>query len=177
MTTLIHLNHAKTSSSASGWSVLFLLLACVFIGAVCWNYFNTQREISALTLELQHLTQPKKNLRTSKVSSSNNGKDDGQAKAVHRALAEINTPWHDVFKALESANQESIKLLSFEPSATTQQVRLSATALSVDDMMAYVNRLATQSTLRQVRIISHEATNINGVSAIVFHVEAQWPVK
>ena len=177
MITPINLNHAKSNAIASGWQAVLLLLGCAFASILCWHYFSVKHEISILEAELLQLTQSKKDIKTTKAASLANVKEDTQAKAIQLAWSEINIPWAALFKALESANGENIKLLSFEPNASTQQVRITAIAFNVDAMMAYMNRLNSQAVLRQVRIGSHETTEVNGTPAIAFHVEAQWRIK
>jgi Tfp pilus assembly protein PilN len=170
----IHLNHAKSSHAANGWAIALLVSGCVLSAILFWHYLNLSSAINLLQTELQQLTLPKQTLRAAKAASSNNAKESAQAVAIQAAIVDIKTPWQHLLNPLEAATNDDIKLLSLESNAKTKQLRLSAVTLTIDRMMAYINRLSAQPTLQQVRLVSHEAMNANGTPAITFNVEALW---
>ncbi|HPH08554.1 MAG TPA: hypothetical protein PLJ94_07740 [Methylotenera sp.] len=176
MMTSIYLNHAKTKAF-SGWSVAILLIGCILSGALIWHYTNLSIQISALEAERQRLMQPKQTAFVTKGNSLVHAKENTQTTAIISAIADIKLPWLTLFKTLEASINEDIKLLRLEPNANSKRLRLKAIAFNLDAMMAYVNRLSKQADLRQVHLVSHEATDVNGTPAVAFHVEAQWHVK
>ena len=170
----INLNHANSSHAASGWAIALLVSGCLLSGLLFWHYLNVSSQVSALQAELQQLTQAKPMPRITKAASTAHAKESAQALGIQTAMANIKTPWQRLFKPLEAATHDDIKLLNIESNATTKQLRLSAVTLTIDRMMAYINRLSAQPTLQQVRLVSHEAINVNGTPAIAFNVEAIW---
>ena len=97
-----------------------------------------------------------------------------EAEAVNGAIRDIVIPWPLLWKALEAANDDGVQMLVLEPNVKTRTVRMSLIALNHAAMWAYLKNLNQQSVLQYVRLISSEATDVNGQHAVAFLVEATW---
>ena len=67
-------------------------------------------------------------------------------------------------------------MLTFEPNAKTRNLRLKLVALDKAAMWAYMHNLNQQNILKEIRLISNEAVDLNGQPALEFLVEAKWPI-
>ncbi len=99
---------------------------------------------------------------------------DASSEAVRTAIQNIVIPWASLLKALEAANQDKVKMLVLEPNAKTRTVKLNLIALDQASMWAYLESLRAQHILQEVRLVSNESVDVNGVPALAFRVEAKW---
>lgn len=100
--------------------------------------------------------------------------------AVNHAIGQLNLPWLDLFDAVErtlstlSAPSTRISLLSLEPDAASQILRIQAEAKSADDMLDFVAALAAESFFRSAILIRHEINANDPNKPYRFTLEAQW---
>ena len=76
-----------------------------------------------------------------------------QVLSVTRALQ---TPWSELLAALEGAASPSVALLSVEPAAAQETVRLTAQARDPQAMLNYLAVLQADRRLSRVVLIAHE---------------------
>lgn len=99
---------------------------------------------------------------------------DEEAAAVNAAVERLNLPWRDVFDAIEQATPDSVALLSLEPDARRDVVRIVAEAGSTDDMLRYVERLRQQPFLSAAFLTKHEIDAADANLPLRFQIEAHW---
>jgi Tfp pilus assembly protein PilN len=93
------------------------------------------------------------------------------AQSVARHLT---TPWVDLLASLESAPQEAVALMSFEPSAAKQTVRLTAEAKDAKAMLAYLQALQHDARLASVVLTSHQVQAQAPGTPLRFQIQAGW---
>jgi Tfp pilus assembly protein PilN len=164
---LNYTNHSQTAFSA--W--LLLLSGALVLAASLFGF----QQIKARNAELQRQLQTRAAPEIAPVVREN-----PQAKkateAVDSAIRDIATPWASLWKALEAATAEGVKMLTLEPSVKTRTVRMRLIALDHAAMWAYLHNLNQQTALHNVRLISSEATDVSGQHAVAFLVEAAWRI-
>jgi Tfp pilus assembly protein PilN len=97
-----------------------------------------------------------------------------RVRAVRRVARNLKTPWSDVLEALESAPNESVALLSVEPSAAKRSLRITAEARNAQDMLEYVGALQRDARLSGVVLASHELQAKAPGTPVRFQVQAAW---
>lgn len=170
----LKLNHAPAASQQNWGAMLLLILGGVLCCIVIMYTQSLTREIELLNKERQHISQPQKPLNKRLINAEQDTKRQQDVREIKTAIGEIVMPWISIFKALETANHEGVKMLAVEPSAKSKKVRLTAVAFDIDNMMTYMRSLGEQNALKQVRLLSHEVVDVNGQNAIEFVVEAIW---
>jgi Tfp pilus assembly protein PilN len=95
-------------------------------------------------------------------------------RAVRRVARNLKTPWSDVLESLESAPNESVALLSVEPSAAKRSLRITAEARNAQDMLEYVGALQRDARLSGVVLSSHELQAKAPGTPVRFQVQAAW---
>lgn len=99
---------------------------------------------------------------------------DGQAASVNGAIAQLNLPWRDVFDAVEAATPKTVALLTLEPDAKRNLMRVMAEARNSDDMIAYIEQLKKQTFFTSVLLTKHEINEQDPNKPLRFQFEAQW---
>jgi Tfp pilus assembly protein PilN len=97
-----------------------------------------------------------------------------EAAAVNAAIVRLNLPWPEVFDAVERATPDSVALLSLEPDARQDVIRVVAETGSTAEMLRYVERLKQQPFLAEVFLVRHEIDSQNSNLPLRFQVEAHW---
>jgi Tfp pilus assembly protein PilN len=100
--------------------------------------------------------------------------DARTARESAAALRELQVPWANLLLALESVAGRNVALLSIEPSAQRQEVRITAEAKNSAAMLDFLDSLRAQS-LRDVALTSHQVQSQAG-APIRFQARAQWDV-
>jgi hypothetical protein len=95
------------------------------------------------------------------------------ARATVAALRELDVPWASLFVALESVAGRNVALLSIEPSAQRQEVRITAEAKNSAAMLDFLDALGAQS-LREVVLLSHQVQAQTPGTPFRFQARAQW---
>lgn len=170
----LELNHASTVSRQNWRALLLLVSGGLLCGMVIVYTQSLTREIERIKDEQQLISKPEKTLKKVFRSVELDTRKQEETREINAAIDEIVMPWVSIFKALEAANHEDVKMLSVEPSTKSKKVRLTAVAFDIDSMMAYMQSLSEQNSLNQVHLLSQEAVDVNGQSAIEFAVEAIW---
>ncbi|MEI2637142.1 MAG: hypothetical protein V9E92_09950 [Methylotenera sp.] len=169
----IYLNHSLQAEQTHWSSWLMLAIGVLVFGSTL--VMLQQIKASNAALQAQHVAHSASKQLT--MPRINRPERDVDAEAVNNAIRDIVTPWASLLKALETAAiEENVKMLTFEPNAKTRNLRLKLVALDKAAMWAYMHNLNQQNILKEIRLISNEAVDLNGQPALEFLVEAKWPI-
>jgi Tfp pilus assembly protein PilN len=97
-----------------------------------------------------------------------------RARAVRSMAQTLVTPWADLLESLESAPNQSVALLSIEPSVAKHSMRLTAEARNPKDMLAYLSALQRDTRLFTVVLVSHQIQAQSPGSPVRFQIQAGW---
>jgi hypothetical protein len=111
---------------------------------------------------------------TSAPTLSNTAKTSAAGPAA-KILPRLQAPWHELLGELESAADGPIALLGVDADARSRNLRLAGEAKSIDEVLAFVERLRASHRLDDVYLLSHEPRTIGAATVIAFTVSALWP--
>jgi len=134
--------------------LLLLLIGAIAAIAITAEYNRLQQQIderSAMLqqLRLAHGPQPQPSPKELRISAA-------MQKGQNDILARLSLPWVALFKALENAQDRRVSLLTIEPNIKIGTVRLTAETGTLEQALAYLDRLQQQSALSAVTLIEHE---------------------
>ena len=89
-------------------------------------------------------------------------------------VEQIVVPWDALFDAIEAADARGLGVLALTPNARDRSLRLIGEAKSVDEMLAYVDRMAAQPALGQVHLLGYRTVVRDGASVLAFTLAASW---
>jgi len=98
-------------------------------------------------------------------------------KEANEVLLQLALPWDELFNAVETSDDEKIALLSIEPDAQKQLVRISGEARSLDCMLNYVRLLQENGLLSEVDLKNHQINQQDPDKPIRFSLVAAWIAK
>lgn len=97
-----------------------------------------------------------------------------QAAAVNAAVLQLNLPWRELTDAVAAATPPTVALLTLEPDARKQVLRVSAETKTSDDMIAYLEQIKQQAFFSSVLLTRHEVMELDPNKPIRFQFEAVW---
>jgi hypothetical protein len=97
-----------------------------------------------------------------------------QIKRANAVLAQMNVPWGDLFAAVESAQNESVAVLSVQPDPREQVIALGGVARNLDAVLGYMSRLEGTQRLVDVVLASHEIKVKEPGQPVEFALTARW---
>lgn len=180
----VNLNYAPDRYRHAFWYACFWGSALCLL-ALLFFYLQLVSEVSAIDANIAQIKAPQHNdnsrLSTHKVSSD-------EMMNVQLAMRELTIPWEALFETLETLNGSGVRLLSVEPEVKQHQLKITAEASDIKQMLDYVSALAPQANLpragknqtqaaplENVLLISQSsATGTSGQPLLNFVVEAKW---
>ena len=97
-----------------------------------------------------------------------------QVKRANAVLAQMNVPWGELFAAVESAQSDSVAVLSVQPDPRAQVIALGGMARNLDAVLAYMTRLEATPRLVDVVLASHEVKVKEPGQPVEFALTAHW---
>jgi len=168
----IVLNHATSSRRSRPMSVILLLIGSLVCVALLLSLHRLNSQAATLNQDIQQLQHPNKS-----ADSSRNRKDSAEKaeeiSLARNVMAELALPWQPLFTTLERLNIPDVKLVSVEPNARQQKLRITAQATDIEIMFDYIASLQKQAIFRHVLLLTHEQI-ADSAMPINFVVEAAW---
>jgi len=97
-----------------------------------------------------------------------------ELKRANQVIQQLAVPWDSLFDAVEAASTQGTHLLALTPTARDRSLRLSGEAAQVDAVLDYVERLAAQPALSQVRLLGYSSVERDGANGVSFSLTATW---
>ena len=159
-----------------GWGALMAAVVGVAVVSDAYSDAAHTHELAQsrhdrLEARLQQHTGGRDRNRSATIADVRTQADIRRANAVIDRLV---VPWDELFNALEGADARGLGLLSLTPNARDRTVQLVGEARTMDALLAYVERMAMQSGLRQVHLQSYSVAARDGVPVVSFTLAATW---
>lgn len=153
------------------WALLLLLAgACVPL-ADAYSRAVEQRDRAQEQLDRLSRASPP---RPSRRATAPDPQALAELQRANGVIDQLAVPWEELFDTLEAADARRVAVLSLAPNARDRSLRLAGEARVMDDLLAYVSRLAQRPTLAQVHLLGYTTSLRDGVPVISFTVAASW---
>lgn len=100
-----------------------------------------------------------------------------EIKRANEVIGQINLPWEELFKAVETSDKKQVALLSIEPDPQKQHVKVTAEARNLAAMLAYARSLEQQQLLTDIFLQSHQVQQQDAEKPVRFVFTATWIIK
>jgi len=156
----------------AGWAVLAVAVAAA--AAVASAYSETDQAHSDALVRGARLAQQDRGASPRRAVPAADPQLLADLRSANTVIDQLTIPWDELFDAIESAGSRDLGLLALTPNARDRSVRLAGEALSIEQVLAYVDRLAAQPALSRVHLLGYNAVQRDGVSAVAFTLAATW---
>ena len=89
-------------------------------------------------------------------------------------IEELAVPWERLFDAVEDADARGLGALSLTPNARERTLRFAGEARDINELLAYVDRMAAQSALGEVHLEGYNTVVRDGQPVLSFTLAASW---
>lgn len=151
--------------------IAILAVGILLSGVTAWYGLQAFSEHSRWDSEVASLRQEGKAKQVQVIDSSQIALE---LKAANQIIVSLNTPWADLFSALETVYSEDAVLLGAEPDPVSRQVRLTAEARNTDSMLEYVRQLRASKILADAFVVSHVVNLQDMQRPVRFLVSSHW---
>lgn len=163
-------------TSLTSWVGLVMALAlCTAIALYAIRLTQQKNAIAAALSGLQQQQQAQlKRLAGRAAATKPAAIPEAKLSAVNKAIAQLNLPWTDVLNAIEAATPPQIALLTIEPDAKKQSIKLIAEANSSHAMVAYIEVLKKQPFFTSALLAGHEINEKDQNRPLRFQLHLQF---
>jgi hypothetical protein len=170
----LHLEFGNRRPPLSGVSLGALAVALLLLLSAAWQASRTLAEQSAQRQALQALERPPPRTQTAARSTARpDPVEAAQAQYARQTVRNLNTPWAELLRALESA-PTNVALLVVEPSAGKRSVAITAEASNAGDMLDYIAALHADGRLTRIALVSHQLQEQAPGAPLRFQLRANW---
>lgn len=173
----LHLDFVRPAP-VSRWRWLLLIVAAAVLVPVSEAYTDAGAERAAAQQKLElaeHRDQQRKR-HSGKTGGAADAVDFAHAQRANAVIDQLTVPWAELFDTLEAADARGVAVLSLAPNARDHTLRLAGEARGLDELLAYVARLASRPALSQVHLLGYSTVVKEGVPLISFTLAASWKV-
>lgn len=100
-----------------------------------------------------------------------------EIKHANEVIGQLNLPWEELFKAVETGDRKQVALLSIEPDPQKRQVKVTAEARNLSAMLNYARSLEQQQLLTDIFLQSHQVQQQDPEKPVRFVFTATWMIK
>ncbi len=97
-----------------------------------------------------------------------------EVQRANRIIDQLTVPWDELFNAVEAADSRGLAVLSLTPNALDRSLRLAGESRSMNELLAYVGRVAEQPSLSGVHLLAYNTVLREGVPVVAFTLAATW---
>jgi|GEM_PF-5064800 len=101
----------------------------------------------------------------------------GQAQAINTAIARLNFPWSEILDAFQQTTTSQTALLSLEPNAEKQLVRVVAESFNADAMFSYLQSLRESGSFTRVELIRYEVNEQDPKKPLRFTADVYFSIQ
>jgi Fimbrial assembly protein (PilN) len=163
----------RSPASMLGWTLL--LVGLVGVALVALDVVQAREELrSAQERTERHARTAQTRTTQAQPRSATQGLTAAVATVNARVGASLVHPWGRLLKELEQLAEPGIALLAFEAQGASRQLRITAEARTMAEVVVYVESLRLSPVASSVVLGSHEVVTQDGVSVIRFSVDVGW---
>ncbi len=160
----------KARASVPG--IALLLMGAVCLAYALWELGGAQRRRADASERARQLTQvvrPAVRVRAPEAVVS-----PAQIAAINEAVRQLNLPWVELLRIFEERRPKQIALLSLEPDARKNELRIWAEAKTPEAMTAFLKDLQAEPRFAEVALQKHEINDKDANRPYRFQLVARW---
>ena len=171
----LQIDFAHDGAPRAGWSGLGIGLLFAGVAAAAfalWELGGTQRSLAEANERaalLAQLARP-----TSRTAPPEPVVPPSQIASINEAIRQLNLPWSELLRIVEERTPKQIALLSLEPDARKNELRIWAEAKTPEDMTAFLKTLQAEPRLAEVALQKHENNDKDANRPYRFQLITRW---
>lgn len=152
----------------------FLLAGMVALSALFYEHAALKAGLDAREARIGLLEKTRTHTRKNVHAEPPDAAQQSEIRRANMVIDQLNLPWAALFQAVESASDGTIALLSIQPDAQKQSVRITGEAKKLEDVLGYIERLQDDTQLINASLLSHEIRQQDAEKPVRFTLTANW---
>ena len=153
-------------------SLALLLAGAAALTLTTLELDDLDQQVAAAEVKLKGLTRGM----ASAAGAKSGGVANAGGGAAGETLAQLRAPWPELLEQLEDLAGQPVAVLDFEAQARGRTLRLAGEAKTMDEVLAFVEKLRKSKRLDEVVLLGHEARKVGAADVIAFTVQTTWPI-
>ena len=158
------------------WALLAAAAALLVPVSNAYQEAAAQREQAQLRVDVAERQAKQRPRRPGRADEAADAQDAASAQRANAVIDQLTVPWDELFQTLEGADARGVAVLSLAPNARDRTLRLAGEARQMNELLAYVSRLAERPALAQVHLLGYSTVVKDGAPLISFTLAASWKV-
>jgi len=171
----LHIDFRGPPRSAGRWVGWLALAVAVFVVVAFSSHYSEVAQVhEAAQSRHDRLADRLRGSGLRRTAAPPDAQTLADVRRANAIIEQLVVPWDALFDAVESADLPGLAVLALTPNARDRSVRLAGEARSMEELLAYVDRMAAQPALNQVHLLGYRMVPREGVSVIAFTMAATW---
>lgn len=174
-TAALQLDFQRPPASRARWVGWLLLAAAVpAVVLTAESYSRADQAWMLAQSRHEHLQSRWQAARPQRAVAAPDAATLASIRRANAVIDQLSVPWGALFEAIEAADSRGLGVLSLTPNARDRSLRLAGEARSMEELLAYVQRMAAQPALQQVHLLGYGTALREGVPVVSFTLAATW---
>lgn len=157
-----------------GLAWVCLLCGAVLLGLAADHYAALEADVAQAETQLSRLQRQHK-LQLGQHGRSDSSTQQQGAQREQRLLDTVaRSSWQPQLQAVEAALGKEVAMLSLNQEGTARRLRIAAEARTIDDALAFVERVRGSGRFSEVMLSGHDTHVSTGIEVLGFTVLAAW---
>lgn len=175
----LKLNFPYSGQQALSLELICLLLGVLVFAGVAYQFMRTSEEVNYWDVRVERLLKKQQPGRTSRMRQRSRTREISQEirqeiKAAKVILAELNLPWDDLFNSIGHAASKDIALLSLQPKAASQSIRIGGEARNMSALLDFVEAIEREVIFTNAYLLSYKIKQDSPQKPIIFLLTTTW---
>lgn len=155
-----------------GWALLVVSVAAVLV----FSEHMAEASQQHATAQTRHdkLSERLRDKTPRRAAAAPDAQTLAEVQRANRIIEQLTVPWDELFGAVEAADARGLAVLSLTPNALDRSLRLAGESRSMNELLAYVGRVAEQPGLSGVHLLAYNTVLRDGVPVVAFTLAATW---
>lgn len=169
-------NFAGRANFTSLLGLLLLVAGLAAVSVVTLDYLDATDELARVQARQERLSRLDSATRSGRrvATSPPASASSNSAGTVAQVTQQLKLPWDALLHDLETLDDPSIALLSLDAQGQARTLRLTGEAKTISEVVGYVGRLRSLSSVDAANLTSHEEKLVGTVKVVRFTVDATW---
>ena len=165
---------AKPHRGSHVAGLALLLAGAAALSVVSVEIDDLEQQTLVAEARLKSLTRRDASRAARSAPGPGSGKD-AAAGVAGDVLTRLRAPWPDLLEQLDGLAQLPVAILDLAAEGRGRALRLTGEAKTIDDMLAFVEKLRQSRRLDEVLLERHEPRKVGAIEVVAFTVRANWP--
>lgn len=175
----LKLNFPYAGQQALGIDLICLVLGLLVFAGVLYQFMRTSEAVNYWDVRVEGLIKKQQPNRSNQIRFKSRDREISQEirqeiKAANIILGQINLPWDVLFDSIGHAASKDIALLSLQPNASSQSIKISGEARNMSVLLDFVEAIEREVVFTNAYLVNYKIKQDSPQQPIIFLLTTSW---